>query len=357
VPTTCRSCEHGTNQATDLEDDEYEKIFAVMPNVENVDLRNAGQLKENTLDYMIDRRVPLKHLQLIGSNLVTDEGWRKFFTYYGPSLLTLKLGWLDCSFDDETVSVLVNSCPNIQCLKLKKCFKIGDNALHSIAQLQNLQHLSLDFPQEVSEKKLVYIIDKIGPSLRTLSLEKFQDASDEFLAVIKEKCQQLSKLRLSENAVYTDQGFTYLFTDWSNPPLTFIDLSSNRDIDNTNPNGPEDPIGLASSSLQALMAHSGSKVERLDISSCRHISHEAFSKVFDGEKEYPELKDLNISFLPIADDFIVGCIFKSCPKLTKLTAFACFNVKDIRVPKGVALIGLPNAQENIVVQGNYTGEL
>jgi DNA repair protein RAD7 len=329
----------------------------MMPNVESVDLRNAGQVKDKVLKYMVEKKIPLKHLQLAGSNLVSDDGWKMLFKHYGMELLSLKLSWLDCAFDDDTVAFLVDHCPNIQRLKLKKCFKIGDRGLNSLGNLQRLEHLSLDLPRETTERQLIYVADKTGSNLRTLSLERFLDASDEFLAVVKQRCQRLEKLRFTDNAICTDQGFADLFTEWVNPPLTFVDFSSNRDVDNANPDGPENPVGLASAGFTALMEHSGRHIQKLDISSCRHITHDAFSKVFDGVKRYPELKELNISFLTIMDDFIVACIFKSCPTLVKLTAFACFKVKDVLVPAGVALIGVPNAQDSIVIQGDYTGEL
>jgi len=69
-------------------------------------------------------------------------------------------------------------------------------------------------------------------------------------------------------------------------------------------------------------------------------------------KTYPWLQELNISFLTRIDTPIVAGIFKSCPKLKKVTAFACFNVKDALVPAGVALIGLPNAQDSILINAD-----
>ena len=38
--------------------------------------------------------------------------------------------------------------------------------------------------------------------------------------------------------------------------------------------------------------------------------------------------------------------------MKKVTAFGCFNVIDVAVPKGVALIGVPNAQDAIVQEGD-----
>jgi DNA repair protein RAD7 len=60
-------------------------------------------------------------------------------------------------------------------------------------------------------------------------------------------------------------------------------------------------------------------------------------------KEYRELKEMNVSFCTNVDDFVVGLIFKACPGLKTLKVFGCFGVKDVKVPKGRILIGVPNA--------------
>ena len=259
--------------------------------------------------------------------------------------------------DDETVMHLVLGCPNLKRFKMKKCFKIGDASLETIGQLRNLEHLSLRFIHPTSPAYLIGLIEAVGAKLRTLSLEKFESAEDSVLQAIHSSCHNLSKLRFTENDYCTDAAFVGLFANWINPPLTFVDLNSNRDLDYTNPNGPDDPVGLASAGFKALIKHSGSRIERLDISSCRHITHEAFAQVFDGIQQYPYLKDINISFLTRIDTTVLAGIFKSCPMMTKVTAFGCFNIKDALVPAGVALIGVPNAQDSIIQEGDFMGEL
>jgi DNA repair protein RAD7 len=119
-------------------------------------------------------------------------------------------------------------------------------------------------------------------------------------------------------------------------------------MDNTNPDGPEEePIGLASNGFTALMAHSGSRLEFLDISSCRHISHEAFVDIFDGTKLYPHLREINLSFCPVVDTHVIAGIFRSCPQIKKVVTFGCFQVADVVVPRGIVLIGAPKAQDQI----------
>lgn len=331
-------------------------MFAVVPKAQNVNLRNAGQFKDEVIDYIVERGVPLKRLQLEAANLVSNDAWAKLFLHCGQGLEYLKLTWLDYSMDDDTFSQLVSGCPNLKRLKIKKCFRLTDPSLNAISKLHHLEHLSLRFPSPTTSPPLCTLISSIGANLRTLSLESFEEADDEVLATIHSTCTTLAKLRLCENDLCTDAGFVSLFANWKNPPLTFIDLSSNRSIDYTQPDGPEEPTGLASAGFEALMAHSGSRIEHLDISSCRHIEYGAFSRVFDGMKEYPLLSDINISFLTKIDTSVVAGMFRSCPAMRKVTAFGCFNVTDVKVPRGVALIGVPNAQDAIVQEGEVEME-
>ena len=335
-----------------LEVEDYIRIFSVVPNIENLNLRNAGQFKDEVIDYILERDVPLKNIQLEAANLVSDKKWGALFEKIGNRLESLKLAWLDYSMDDGTLTHLIRLCPNLKRLKLKKCFRLGDEALGALCNLKSLQQLSLRFPQPTSASALAHLISSIGSSLRTLSLENFEEADDSVLLQIHSSCTRLEKLRFTENDYCTDAGFTSLFTDWANPPLAFVDLSSNRSIDYTKPDGPDEPTGLASTGFQALMNHSGSRLERLDISSCRHITYATFSSVFNGNTQYPNLKDINISFLTRIDTAVVAGLFRSCPLMAKVTAFGCFNIQDAEVPKGVALIGVPNAQDSIVQEGH-----
>lgn len=349
-----------------LETEDYIKMFAVVPGVRNLNLRNAGQFKDEVLDYIMERDVPLRQLQLHAANLVSTEKWIEFFTRCGHRLETLKLSWLDNSMNDAAVEHLVTHCPNLTRLKLKKCFKMSDGTLQALSQLRHLRHLSLQLPPTATES-LTNLIAAIGAGLETLSLENFTDADDNTLAAIHTHCRHLSKLRITHNDVCTDAGFVNLFTNWANPPLSRIDLNSTRSLDYETPDGPTDnPIGLGSAGFVALMTHSRPGLTKLDVSSCRHISREVFAETFVPVPiaptpttahcvpsvfltEYPCLREINISFLPKIDTVIVRGMFRTCPQLAKVIVFGCFNVTDVQVPLQVALIGLPNAQESIVL--------
>ncbi|KAL8679671.1 MAG: hypothetical protein Q9186_004082 [Xanthomendoza sp. 1 TL-2023] len=336
-----------------LEVEDYIKIFSFAPKLHTLSLTQAGQFKDEVLDYIMERDVPMKHLKLYAANLITNDKWIKFFTKCGHRLESLQLRDLDYSLDDHVFMHLVRGCPNLKRLKMKMCWRLGDLALGAIQELKSLEHLSLQFKQATTAENLSEMITAIGPNLRTLSLENFHDADDSVLKAINTHCTQLAKLRFTNNDLCTDTGYNELFTNWANPPLTFVDFSSNRSVDYNNPDGTEEAIGFGTAGFEALMAHSGSRLEVLMIPSCRHIAREGLEHVFDGHKQYSTLTTADISFVRKTDTAIVAGIFKSCPRMTKLTAFGCFSVSDVMVPKGVALIGVPNAQDSIIQEGGY----
>jgi DNA repair protein RAD7 len=335
------------HEAANLAAQDYHHIFAVVPNVEKIVLANACQLKDAAIEYMLDKCHNLKHLHLYGANLVSDEMWLRAFEQAGQKLEVIKLKWLDATFDDTVVREMIDRCPNLTRLKLKHCRRIGEEALIAISAAEKLEHLSLRMTSEIPTPTLLNLIAKRGPTLRTLSLELFLDADDTVLTAIHDTCKQLSKLRLSPNDTATDRGFEALFTQWSNPPLTSVDFNATRDVDNTNPLGPEDAIGLASSGFIALMAHSGPNLKHLNVASCRHIELSAFLDVFNGAVEYPELEYIDVSFCSRVDNSVIAGIFKSCPALKRLVAFGCFDVREVVVPRNVTLIGVPRAQDAI----------
>ena len=340
------------HEAAYLETEDYDQIFAVCPYVKSISLRNCCQFKDSNIDYMNEKAKALEHIQLLGANLVSNDKWAELFIARGQDLKTLKVEWLDAAFDDQAVEALTTFCPNIERLKIERCKKIGPDSIDAIAHLKHLKHLTLRFYDPITREKLIHLIDSVGANLQTLCLEHFidntTDPTDDVLDAIHTQCRYLSKFRFTENNECTDAGYVKLFENWDNPPLRYIDINSTRDLDNTNPNGPEDdPVGLADNGFKALMQHSGSALEFLDISSCRHISHATFSHVFDGKKQFPRLREINLSFCPVVDEQVVAGIFRSCPELKKVVTFGCFGVNDVIVPKGIVLIGAPRAQDQI----------
>ncbi|OAL19123.1 hypothetical protein AYO22_10071 [Fonsecaea multimorphosa] len=342
-----------------LEQEDFQKIFALMPQVEIVNLRFAGQLKDGPLLYMADKCRKIRHLQLGATNLVSDNAWVELFNSLGPQLESLKLSELNDSLKDETVVVLAEKCQKLKRLKLRSCSHMGEASIEALCSLQNLEHLTLgSVAQETDGGDLYTLVRLVGANLRTLCLEDFHELGGDVLLGIKNYCPNLHKLRIRGSSICLDEDFADLFDrKCPFPPLLYADFSDNRDIDSMNPEGDEDDlIGFGSLAFSALMAHSGSRLEHLNLKSCRHISHAALLEVFDGVKQYPFLRDLDLSFVTQVDDVVMTGIFKSCPSLAKLAVFACFNARSTSIPAGIAVIGLPNASANIV-QGDFVAEV
>lgn len=336
----------------DLETEDYDQIFAIVPNVKKLALRNCCQFKDSNVDYMIEKARHISDIQLLGANLVSNDKWIDLFVARGHDLRSFKTEWLDAAFDDSAVEALTTYCTNIERLKLERCKQLTSASIDAISTLQHLQHLTLRMYAEVPTDCLVNLIRSVGLQLRTLCLEHFLDSAaepdDHVLEAIHSTCRHLRKFRFTENNECSDEGYAKLFTDWDNPPLHYADLNSTRDLDNANPDGPQDrPVGLGSLGFTALMKHSGCSLRFLDISSCRHISYAAFAEVFDGVKRYPHLREINLSFCQTIDTAIVAAIFRSCPSIKKVVTFGCFQVTDVVVPSGIVLIGAPKAQDAI----------
>ncbi|KAF2760476.1 RNI-like protein [Pseudovirgaria hyperparasitica] len=343
------------HEAAYLETEDYEQIFAVIPRIKKLVLNNACQFKDSSVEYMKEKAGGITWLQLGAANLVSNDMWIKLFEERGANYETLKLTWLDAAFDDAAVAAMAQHCTNLTRLKLERCRQITPTGFEHIIHLPKLQHLTLHLSHEIPSDRLVAMLTTIGHQLQTLSLQRALDADDSFLAALHTTCNRLSKLRFCENDACTDAAYAALFTNWTNPPLRFVDLNSTRDIDNSNPDGPPDTTGLGDAGFQALMTHSGSKLEHLDVSSCRHISLACWLAVFDGRKQYPCLQTLNVNFCGTVDTTVVAGVFGSCPQLRKLETFGCFGVEDVRVPRGIVLVGAPRAQDQIEQFGEGWG--
>jgi DNA repair protein RAD7 len=338
-----------------LSSDDYIRIFQFVPTVKHLRLRNAIQFKNKVMDHLLGTTVKLETLSLHGANLIDDESWDSYFREKGSSLRALKVYHTDGHFGDEQIAVLSQDCPDLRRLKISHNQKVTDEGIKHIANIPNLQHLSLEIYNTTSSPPYVKLLSSVGPALRTLSLSTVHYIDDSVLEAIHENCQKISKLRITDNEVLTDQGFANLFTNWYNPPLTYVDLHKCRHIDSTTPRENPDNIGLCSAGFEALMEHSGGSLKHMNIHSCRHISLESFEKVFAVGKKYDELQEIDISFCQSVNDFVAGLIFRSCPNLKTLKVFGNFGIKDVRVPKGKILIGVPNAM-GMQIEGTEDGE-
>ncbi|KAI1422194.1 hypothetical protein F5Y12DRAFT_763777 [Xylaria sp. FL1777] len=329
--------------AAKLNSEDFIKIFQLVPQLKSLKLRNAIQFNDSVMQFLTCRNINLESLYIHGANLLTEKMWAVFLKLKGLHLKSLQVYYTDKHFSNNTVDILSSVCPNLTRLKICHNQEVSDEGIKCIAKLDQLEHVSLQCMKQTTTDAYVHIIHSIGHRLQTFSIKKVPDVDDRLLDAIHENCTNLSKLRITESEFMTDAGFARLFRGWQNRPLSFLDLQKCRHIDAAKPRDNEHMIGLCSQGFEALMEHSGTGLQYLNIHACRHISREAFEKVFASEKRYTQLRYLEISFCENVNDFIIGSIFRSCPNLKEVNVFGCMKVKDVRVPRGKILVGVPNA--------------
>lgn len=336
---------------TKLTTDDLVRMFQLVPSMKSLKLKYAIQFKDEVMEYLLSRdQIELESLHIHGANLLSSEMWLKYLTAKGKSLQTLQVYYTDNHFDDKCLAALKDATPSLQRIKVYHNQKVTGKGIGELAHLKQLQHLSVHVHKTVHSDVWVKVLSSVGGGLKTLSLVKTPELDNTVLDAIHTKCRHLSKLRITDSEVMTDAGFARLFTDWRNTPLTFVDLQKCRQLDSQNARSNADGIGLCSDGFKALMAHSGRAMQKLNLHSCRHISTEAFEDVFAPEQVYPELKELELSFCEGVTDFVVGSVFRSCPQLKELNVFGCMTLKDVRVPRGKILVGMPNAL-GMVIEG------
>ena len=333
-----------------LSSDDYIRVFQTASKLKQLKIRNGIQFKDEVMDYVLSRKINLACFYLSGANLLSEDMWIKYFREKGRSLESLQVYFTDNHFGDDVLATLEKDCPSLKRLKVSNNQKVTNEGVKHLANVKSLEHVSLDLRKEISTDTYVHLINGIGANLQTLSLKMEPDLDDRVLDAIHDNCTRLSKLRITDSEYMTDAGFARLFKDWKNKALTFVDFQKCRHVDSAKPRENDHAVGFCSEGLRALMKHSGKTLRHLNIHANRHITTEAFEEVFQKDKQYPDLQYLEISFCEHVTDFVIGSIWRSCPNIKEVNVFGCMKLKDVRVPRGKVLVGVPNAI-GMVVEG------
>ncbi|KAK4138754.1 RNI-like protein [Trichocladium antarcticum] len=331
--------------------DDYIRIFQTVPGLKKLKIRNGIHFKDSVMDYLISRHIELETFYIHGANLLSETKWKEFLHAKGTSLRSLQVYWTDKHFTDDVLAVLPATCPSLTRLKVCHNQQVTGTGITAIAQIPTLRHLSLDLRNEAHSDIYVDLVARIGAGLQTLSLTRVPGLDNTVLDAIHTHCRALEKLRVTDSEEVTDAGFARLFAGWANPGLRFVDVQKCRQLDAAHPRANPDGLGFCSDGFRALMAHSGTTLAQLNVHGCRGIGAAALEEVFAPDKVYEAMVKLEVSFCEEVTDFVVGSIFRCCPELRELNVFGCMKVRNVRVPRGKILVGVPNAR-GMVIEGD-----
>jgi len=144
-----------------------------------------------------------------------------------------------------------------------------------------------------------------------LNLSGNKNLTDAFLTDgIRAHTRVLETLKLANLELLTDEGVAHFFTTWSRSkktlPLECIDLSRNHQLSTT--------------SLDALLLHSGPRLENLNINAWKATSQEALMNI---SKHAPRLVKIDLGFCREIDDFIIKALMEECERLKEIKCWGC----------------------------------
>ncbi|RHZ78645.1 hypothetical protein Glove_158g102 [Diversispora epigaea] len=110
----------------------------------------------------------------------------------------------DIKLTDFTIYTLVGSYPDLRKLNLSNCDKVTDIGIRQIARCHNLEHLALNSLKFLNDET-IYIIVQSCPNIRYLNLE-FCYVIDTAVEAIAQSCRNMEYFNLYRSESITDSS-------------------------------------------------------------------------------------------------------------------------------------------------------
>jgi DNA repair protein RAD7 len=325
-------CGCGTDSAAQvLASDALCSLAHLNPNLTHLRLDFCGHMDDNVIKVWCTSLSSLKRLELFGPYLVRAPAWKSFFESH-PQLE----GFLITQsprFDLECMESLASNCPHLKEIRLREVGKMEEGFLDHLKTLNGLSSLDLSEPgTSLSKEGLAELMMGLGRTLTTLDLSNHSSITDWFLEFgVKPHTRVLTSLSLRLVPHLTDEGVAKFFNTWasgdagltgvvSNPPLISLDLSRNE--------------ALSSAALSALLSHSGSALQKLNINGWKSTSADALNEIAQCARD---LHALDIGFCREVDDFVLKAVIDKCSKIKEIKCWGCNRVTE-RCPRKVRWI-------------------
>ncbi|EJU05901.1 RNI-like protein [Dacryopinax primogenitus] len=300
------------------------------PNLVDLRLEFCGRVEATVIQHWAQHLTKLKRLELLAPFLVTDKAWINFFETVGNKLE----GFLITNsprFTLECLGSLVENCPNLTELRLRRVGQLADPWLILLYPLKNLTMLDLSDPSlgslpiSLTDEPIINLLTNIGANLEHLDLSGHELVTDNMLIMgIAPHTPKLQRLKLVELPNLTDEGVAAFFNALVAPPLHWLDISRNSE--------------LGDKALTALLDHSGAGLTHLNINQFKEASTEVLMQISDKAKR---LQVVDVGFCRGVDDFVVKGLQDECGDLKEIKVYGCNHITE-NCPKkrGIRIVGI-----------------
>ncbi|XP_052872403.1 dynein regulatory complex subunit 6-like isoform X1 [Anopheles cruzii] len=257
-------------------------------------------------------RIPLK-----------DPGILKFFA------AQTKLTHLDLTssigVNDVCLQLIVESCPLLEVLKLRRCWLLSDEGVQDIHTLRHLRVLDISSCERISDYGMrVGIVGKRARPVDEMYFSLLCNLSDYTMYYLVLMFKNLQVLDLDSNSTITDTSLQYLCCysqDLCN--LNLQSCSKLTDAGFTGIDLPEKTFSIWDVE-ETFAIDRLKKLRVLKVSGCYKITDFALRYAF----RFTELKELSLSRCHQISEAGIERLVASCPALEYLDLGECPNIND-----------------------------
>lgn len=302
------------------------QVAQMCPHLTELKLHMVGQIDDTVLDFYGKHLQNLTSLALRGCFLITVKAWSKLCEVIGPRLELLEIS--DTSrFNEDTAQQLVQHCPNLKSLTLRKITHLNDAAIAHFADLKHLTKLDISHAGgQISDATIISLITNIGSTLEVLDISALRELTDAVLVDgVGKYCSKLNSLSVNDLDLLTDDGVAQFFNNWTvNSPLIFFAIE-------------RCPL-VHKEALGAILKHSGSTLRFLNLNSMDELTHEGILQI-TAPGALPLCETLDISWIRAVDDVVLNRLFENARGLTKLLIWGNNRCTELVVSEKCLIVG------------------
>ncbi|KAK9463282.1 uncharacterized protein V1516DRAFT_630888 [Lipomyces oligophaga] len=305
-----------------------EQIGAFCPALESLTLVYCGQITDSVIDYYSTNLRNLHSLIVDGAFLVRSECWVRFFKALGTRLTRFSIG-NTLRFNRPALESLAENCGSVlEELKLSRIGSLTSDDLTILLRLEKLNSVELSYMEStLTDSFVIELLQSVGPQLLSLNLDDCGTLSDAVLVQgIRPYCGFLQNLSLALGSKFTDDGFSQLFTEWSEINNGLINVNLARCTE------------FGDAGCKALIDHSGKTLVILNINSDYSLSASAFHHIADSDCEF--LSQLDVGFVQAVGDREIELLCQKCPSLQLVEVYGAIRITEVvQLKPGIKLIG------------------